>query len=286
MLQYLWFGVVSGAFLLIATLGFALTSRVNKFLNIAHAEYLSVAALSTYYLSSQVGLPFIVAAAVSVVAVATLGWAIGRIVYEPMLSRGPDVLLIVSVGVVYLLHGVTEFVVSPGTKSFAIPHWETLHVGPVNVTYYQLIIVALAALAFGGLHLFLSRTSAGASIRAIADNRELAEIRGINVNRATREVWLIASGLAAIAGVCLGLTGTLTTDQAFAQILLILAVSILAGLGSVYGVAIAAITVGIAMDLSTMVMPAGYRTAVAFILIIGVLLFRPQGLFGKKVRVA
>lgn len=285
MLQYLWFGVVSGAFLLIATLGFALTSRVNKFLNIAHAEYLSVGALATYFLSTA-GIPFVLAAAVSVIAVAGLGWLVGRVVYEPMLGRGPEVLLIVSVGVVYLLHGVTEAILTPGTYSYALPRWDTWHVGGVSITPYQVIIVAIAATAFGALHLFLTRTTAGATIRAIADNRELAEIRGINVRRSTRDVWLIASGLAGLAGVCLGMLGTLTTDQAFAQILLILAVSILAGLGSVYGVAIAAITIGIAMDLSTMVMPTGYRTAIAFVLIIAVLLFRPQGLFGKKVRVA
>jgi branched-chain amino acid transport system permease protein len=286
MIQYLWFGVVSGAFLLIATIGFALTSRVNKFLNIAHAEYMSVSALATYYLTAEAGLPFLVGAALSVAGVAVLGLLIARLVYDPMLARGAEVLLILSVGVVYLLHGVTEFVVSPGTKSFAIPAWEAWRVGPVSVTPYQLIIVALAAVCFAGLHLYLTRTSAGTSIRAIADNRELAEIRGINVRRATREVWLVSSGLAGIAGICLGMLGTLTTDVAFEQILLVLAVSILAGLGSVYGVAVAALVLGIAMDLSTMVIPSGYRTAVAFVLIIAVLLLRPQGLFGKKVRVA
>lgn len=286
MLQYLWFGLVSAAFLLIATVGFALTSRVNKFLNIAHAEYMSVSALATYYLTSEAGLPFVVGAGLSVVGVAALGLLIARFVYEPVLSRGPEVLLIVSVGVVFLLQGVVELVVSPGTKSFAIPALTAWHVGPVSISPYQLIIVALAAVSFLGLHLFLSRTSAGASIRAIADNRQLAEIRGINVRRATRDVWLIGSGLAGLAGICLGMLGTLTTDVAFEQVLLVLAVSILAGLGSVYGVAVAALILGIAMDLSTMVIPTGYRTAVAFVLIIAVLLFRPQGLFGKKVRVA
>lgn len=286
MLQYLWFGIVTGAFLLIATLGFALTSRVNKFLNIAHAEYMSASALVTWYLSSELGVPFILAAVVSIAFVALLGLLVARVVYDPMLVRGPAVLLIVSVGVVYLIHGVTEFVVSPGTKNFALPQLQTWQVGPVGITPYQVIIVAAAIVCFAGLHLFLTRTTAGTSVRAIADNRELAEVRGIDVRRATRSVWLIAAGLAAVGGICLGMLGTLTTDVAFEQILLILSVSILAGLGSVYGVAIAAFVLGVAMDLSTMVIPAGYRTAVAFVLIIVVLLFRPQGLFGKRVRVA
>ncbi len=285
MLQYLWFGLVTGSFLLIATLGFALTSRANKFLNIAHAEYISVAALVTYALGTT-GMPFLLAALLAIVGVALLGLLVGRIVYEPMLARGPEILLIVSVGVVYLLHGVIEMAVSPGTKAFDLPRFSNWTVGDLSFNPYHVLIVVLAAVAFAGLHLFLSRTSAGVAIRAISDNRGLAEIRGINVRSATRNVWMIAAALAALGGVCLGLLGTLTTDIAFEQILLVLAVSILAGLGSVYGVAVAALVLGITMDLSTMVVPSGYRTGVAFLLIILVLLFRPQGLFGKKTRVA
>lgn len=286
MVQYVVFGVVDGAFLLLATLGFALVSRVHKFLNIAHAELMSVAALLSWGLSAVAGLPFLLAAAIAIVVVAGLGLLVGRTVYEPILSRGPEVLLIVSVGVVYLIHGVTEGIVSPGTKSYDIPRLGGLEVAGIRVTYYQLMIVALAACCFIGLHLFLSRTSAGSAIRAIADDRELAEVRGIDVRRATRYVWLVASALAAVAGVSLGVLGTLTTDIAFEQILLILSVAILAGLGSIYGVAVAAFVLGLAMDLSTMVIPSGYRAAVAFLVIIIVLIVRPQGLFGRRVRTA
>lgn len=286
MLNYLWFGLVSGSFLLIATLGFALTSRVNKFLNIAHAEYMAVGGLTTWALTAQGGLPFPVAAAIGIAGVAVLGLLVGRFVYEPMLAKGSAILLIVSVGMVYALQGMTEFFVSPGTKSLTLPPLAAWDLGLLTVTPYEVTIVALAALVFLGLHLFLSKTSGGAAIRAIANNRELAEIRGVNVRKATREVWLIASGLAGLAGVCLGMMGTLTTDLAFAQILLILAVSILAGLGQIYGVAVAALIIGVAMDMSTMVIPSGWRTGVAFLIIIAVLVFRPQGLFGRKARVA
>lgn len=286
MLNYLWFGLVSGSFLLIATLGFALTSRVNNFLNIAHAEYMAVGGLTTWALTAQAGVPFLAAAILGIAAAGLLGLLVGRFVYEPMLAKGSEILLIISVGIVYALQGMTEFFVSPGTKSFTLPALDAWELGPLTVTPYEVLIVGLAGLTFLALHLFLSKTASGAAIRAIANNRELAEIRGINVRKATREVWLIASGLAGLAGVCLGMMGTLTTDLAFAQILLILAVSILAGLGQIYGVAVAALILGLTMDLSTMAIPSGWRTGVAFIIIIAVLVFRPQGLFGKKARVA
>lgn len=285
MLQYAVFGVVDGAFLLLATLGFAMVSRVHQFLNIAHAELMSISALLTWWLSGGLHLPVWLAAVIAIAVVSVVGLGIGRVVYEPMLARGPAIMLIVSVGVVYLIHGITEGIVPPGIKSVPLPDLPTVHLGPIRVTAYQLIIVAIALLSFLGLHLFLSRTRLGTSIRAISSNRELAQVRGIDVDRATRYVWLIASGLAGLAGVALALVSTLTTDLAFEQILLILSVSILAGLGSIYGVALSALVIGLAMDLSTVVVPSGYRTAVAFVLIIAVLVLRPRGLFGRRVRV-
>lgn len=284
MLQYAAFGVIDGAFLLIATLGFAFVSRVHKFLNIAHAELMSIAALGTWWLSAGIGLPVWAAAVISIAVVAVIGLIVGRVVYEPMLVRGPAIMLIVSVGVVYLIHGIIEGIVPPGIKALALPPLPTVHLGSVRVTTYQLAMIAVALLCFLALHVFLTRTHIGRSIRAVSANRELAEIRGIDVRRATRYVWIIASALAGIAGVSLAMIGTLTTDLAFEQILLILSVSILAGLGSIYGVAVSALIIGLAMDLSTMVVPTGYRTAVAFLVIILALLFRPQGLFGRRMR--
>jgi len=284
LLQYAVFGVIDGAFLLLATLGFALVSRVHQFLNIAHAELMSISALLTWWFSGGLHLPIWLAALIAIIVVAVLGLGIGRVVYEPMLVRGPAIMLIVSVGVVYLIHGVTEGIVPPGIKSLPLPDLPTIYLGSVRVTVYQLIIVVIAVLSFVGLHLFLSRTRVGTAVRAVSANRELARVRGVDVERATRYVWLIASGLAGLAGVALALVSTLTTDLAFEQILLILSVSILAGLGSIYGVALSAMIIGLTMDLSTVLVPSGYRTAVAFVVIIAVLVFRPRGLFGRKVR--
>lgn len=284
--QYLVFGIAEGAFLLVATLGFALVSRVHGFLNIAHAELMSIGALLTWWLAAQQGWNFVGAAGLAILVTAIAGLVIGRFVYEPMLHRGGEIMLIVSVGVVYLVHGVIEGAVRPGIKSVPLPDPATWHVGVVRINAYQVLIFVLALLCLGGLHLWLTRTRTGKSVRAIAANRELAEIRGINVRKATRLVWLVSAGLAGLAGVMLGMVGTLTTDLAFQQILLILSVSIVAGLGSIYGVAFAAFTIAIAMNLATSVVPGGYRLAVAFLAIIIVLIFRPQGLFGQRIRTA
>ena len=132
------------------------------------------------------------------------------------------------------------------------------------------------------LALFLNRTRIGLAIRARAVNPELAASRGIDVATTSRVTWLLSSGLAGLAGVMLAVIATLTTDLPFHQILQILAVAILAGLGSLYTVIASGLIIGIAMDVSVYWIPAGYRPLVAFSIVIIVLLFRSEGLAGRR----
>jgi len=280
--QLIVLGFGTGAFLLIATLGFALVRRVEGFLNIAHAELMSVAAFVTWYLNAGLGWHFVLAAAVAVVVTAFIALGIARLIYDPIKHLGPPILLISSVGVAFLLHGITSAVIGVGIRSFQIPRLDAWSVGGVLVTPYRIVLLVLAALVAVGLALFLNKTRTGKSIRAMAINKELAGSRGINVTAASRATWLLAGVLAGLGGVALGVLGTLTTDIAFQQILVILAVAIVAGLGSLYGVIAAAFIVAFAMDLSLLILPGGYRPVIAFAIVIVVLLVRPQGVAGSR----
>lgn len=279
--QYALTGVVTGCFLILATIGFSLTRQVEGFLNIAHAEMLGVSAFITWGLNAVAGWPFIPSAAVAVVATAFLGLAIGRVVYDPMRRHGPAVLLITSVGVAYVMAGMMHAIIGTGIRSLNIPLATSYRAFGLRLTDYQMIVVALAAITGVSLALFMNRTRTGLAIRAMSANPGLAASRGIDVRQTSRATWLIASGLAGLAGVVLALIATLSTDIAFNQILQILAVAILAGLGSLYSVIAAGLIVGIAMDLSVYWIPAGYRPLIAFMVVILALLVRPQGLSGK-----
>lgn len=280
-LQLAAFGIVTAGFLLVSVLGFSLIRRVEGFLNIAHAELISVAAFLTWYLNSRLGWNFFLAGLAAVAAASLLGLGINLVFYEPLRDRGPAVLLITSVGVVFLMHGMTEVLVGTGIRTYDIPGASAVQLGPVRVTNYQLLILLLAVVVTAGLAVFLNRTAIGTTIRAMAVNAPLAAARGLDVTSASHATWLVSSALAGVAGVVLGVLGTLTTDLAFDQILVILAVAILAGLGSLYGVIASALIIGLAMDMSVLVLPAGYRAMVAFLAVILVLLFRPQGLAGR-----
>ena len=279
--QYALTGLVTGCFLILATIGFSLTRQVEGFLNIAHAEMLGVSAFVTWGLNALAGWPFVPAALVAIAATAVLGLAIGRIVYDPMRRFGPAVLLITSVGVAYVIGGTMDAVIGTGIRTLDVPLATTYKVFGLRITDYQMVVVAAAALTGPSLALFLNRTRTGLAIRAMSSNPELAASRGIDVRLTSRATWLLASGLAGLAGVMLALIATLSTDIAFHQILQILAVAILAGLGSLYTVIAAGLVVGVAMDLSVFWIPAGYRPLIAFAVVIVALLVRPEGLAGR-----
>lgn len=279
--QYALTGVVTGCFLILATIGFSLTRQVEGFLNIAHAEMLGVSAFITWGLNAVAGWPFVPAAAVAVVVTAVIGLGIGRLVYDPMRRLGPAVLLITSVGVAYVIAGVMHAIIGTGIRSLDVPLATSYKAFGLRITDYQMAVVALAALTGISLALFMNRTRTGLAIRAMSANPELAASRGIDVRQTSRATWLLSSGLAGLAGVMLALIATLSTDIAFNQILQILAVAILAGLGSLYSVIIAGLIVGIAMDVSVYFIPAGYRPLIAFLVVILALLVRPEGLSGR-----
>lgn len=280
--QYFVTGIATGCFLIIATIGFSLTRRVEGFLNIAHAEMLGVSAFIAWGLNTQADWAFLPSAVVAIVATAFFGLAIGRVVYDPIRKLGPAVLLITSVGVAYVIGGGVDAIIGTGIRSLDIPLATTYRFWGIRITDYQMIVIALAALTGISLAFFLNKTKTGLSIRAMSDNPELAASRGVDVRKTSRATWLIASGLAGLAGVMLAMVATLSTDIAFHQILQILAVAILAGLGSLYSVLIAGLIVGVAMDMSVYWIPAGYRPLIAFAVVIVVLLVRPEGLAGSK----
>ena len=282
LLQFVVSGIATGCFLILATIGFSLTRRVEGFLNIAHAELLGVGAFATWWLNTRFGLHVVAAGAVAVVLTALIGLGIARVIYDPIRKRGPAVLLITSTGVAFVIGGVIDGLIGTGIRTLQIDLAERYEVSGIRITSHQIILVVLAAAVSVSLALFLNRTRTGLAIRAMAANPALAGSRGIDLRGTSRATWLISSGLAGLAGVMLAVIATLTTDLPFAQILQILAVAIVAGLGSLYAVIVAGLLVGIAMDMSAFWIPAGYRPLVAFAAVIVVLLFRPAGIAGVR----
>ena len=281
-MQFVVFGLLLGCALLLATVGFSMIRRIEGFLNIAHGQMLTVGAYCTYTLNSLLGWNIIPAAAAAVLVTAVIGYGVARLVFFPLKDkkRAPLLIAIASTGVSYMFHGLIELLFGSQVKQLRVPPMRAYKIGELSVAAPdQIAMVVAAAFAALFLHLLLTRTETGKAIRAMASDFDLARVRGINTPRLRVYVWLIASGLGGLAGVMVGLISKLSPDMGWEYIMLVMIVAILGGLGSIYGAMVAALVIGLATQMSVMVVPAQYSQVIAFLLIIIVLIVRPQGIF-------
>lgn len=278
-MQSVVFGILTGATLAVATVGFALVRQTEGFVNIAHGQYLALGAFLGLFFMESLGVGVFVAGILAVVVVATVGVAVARLVFDPVRKRGGLVLFFSSIGLAYALYGTMQILFDPSVRSYPVRFGDTIELGSVSITVGELIIIGIAAASVVLLHVFLTRTTLGTWVRAVAADPELAQVRGIRVKLTSSVVWFIGSGLAALAGVLIGILGTVHSEIGWANILMILAAAVVGGLGNIYGVIAAGLLLGLAMDLSTHVIPTEYRLTVAFAAIIVTLLIRPEGLF-------
>lgn len=281
-LQLAAVGVVQGAFLLLASLGFSLTRRVEGFLNIAHAQYLAISAFVTLYLNNFLGVHFALAALAAIVVTCGVALLVARTVFDPIRRFGPAIALITSVGVVYMIEGVIHAVVGTSTILLTLPAMPAIRIGGVTVTFYQGMVVVMALVATVLTALILNRTRIGTAIRITALDRDLGGSRGVDVRRASTASWILASFLGALGGIALSLLGSLTADKGFDQILIILAVALLAGIGSIGSLVASAFLIGITREVSLLWLPGGFRDIIAFGIVIVVLVFLPNGISGRQ----
>jgi branched-chain amino acid transport system permease protein len=278
-MQYLVYGLISGSILATAAVGFALIRQTEGFLHIAHGQLLLLGGTFGFLAVTSFDLPVWLAALGASLAVGLVGVVGAILVMQPVKERSELTRLFTSVGLAYVLQGLAIAFFGTQVRTFPVSFGDQISVFGASITWGEIYIVAIVAVSIIGLHLFLTRTALGTSIRAVSSNSQLAKVRGIRTERASLTVWFIASTLAGLAGVLLGLIGAVHSEMGWTSILLILAATVLGGLGRVYGVVVAAVLLGVLMELSTLVIPTSYRLAVAFAALIVVLIVRPQGLF-------
>lgn len=302
LIQSIIFGLVVGSYIGIAAIGFTLIYGIINMIDFAYGESITIGAFIGFLAASQLSLPLPIAALVVIIGSGITNIVIARIFFTPMQDTGPIPLLLASIGVGFFLRngvrlfagrGARRFNVQPTTYQFTtIPD---LFVGPINllgeffVTNLQLIIVGTAVLVFVLVHLLLTRTTIGITMRALADNEDLARIRGIDTQRIRDNVWILAGVLAGLAGLLIGVQAGVSAGTGFSILLQILAAAILGGAGSPYGAIIGSYIIGIVISLSISFLPIGLTglgSAVAFLILILVLLFKPSGIAGQEVREA
>ena len=278
-MQNIIFGLVTGSILALATVGFAMTRQTEGFLNIAHGQYLTLGAFVGLIFLQDAGLNIILAGVMTMITLGLIGVVIARVIFDPVRKRGPLVLLFTSIGLAYALYGVVLAVFGTSLRLYEVDFGASMAIGSASVTVGELVIISLALVSVVGLWSFLTFTRLGTWVRAVATNPELARVRGIRVQLVSSTVWVLAAGLAGLAGMLLGIMGSAGAELGWANILLILAVAVMGGVGRIYGVIAAGLLLGLVMSLSALIIPTAYQTMVAFGLLVLVLVLRPEGLF-------
>lgn len=284
-------GIKFGLIIAITAVGLSLLFGTTHLINFAHGEFVTIGAVVAFFLNVAAQGPrwHLVPATVAAVACgALLGWLVDRGMWRPLRRRGIGLinLFIVTIGLsLFLRHVVLVFY---GTRPQSYREYDiqrALDLGPIGLTPRDLVIIALSVLVLVGVAVLLQRTRMGTAIRAVSDNRDLAEASGIDVQRVVRAVWMLGGALSALGGVLYGLAEIVTWDMGFKLLLLMFAGIILGGLGSAYGAMVGGLVIGIVAQMSSLWFPVDLQNAWALLVLIVVLLVRPQGILGRRERV-
>jgi branched-chain amino acid transport system permease protein len=296
MLQLFADGIILGATIALGAIGLTLTYNILDFANFAHGEFLTFGAyfalvavvafagVQSSFGPLSFGWPFVIALLLAAALTSLLAILLDYLVFRPLRrSRIQVALVIASFGASLLLRNLVVLIWGPEPQYYSNSIQIAVPLLPgIRVTPDQVFVVVLAAVLVVALHLFLTRTWLGKAMRATSDDPQLAQVSGISVQAIARWTWILGGSLAAVAGVFYGLTVQIQPQMGFNLILPLFAAAILGGVGSVYGAILGGLLLGVIQDLSVAFISSAYKPAVAFALLILVLLLKPTGLFGQQ----
>jgi len=274
------YGIVLGSVISLGAIGLSLLYGILRFAHFAHGDVMTVGAYLALAGVAGLGLPIWAAFGLAVVGGVALAILIDQTLYRRLRRTAPVILLISSVGVALILRSLVQFIWGPDTQVYTQELQMPIRLLDIKLKSTQVQIVAATVVLVIVLHLFLTRTRMGKAMRAMADNPDLARVVGIDTERVVVWTWAIGTALAVAAGIFLGMDTRLQPTMGWHMLLPVFAATILGGIGRPYGAIVGGMVVGIASELSTMAFPAVYKPAVAFALMLAMLLVRPTGLFG------
>lgn len=287
-IQLFFGGLIFGIMIALGALGLNLIFGTTGLTNFSHGELLALGAF-TALIFNQLGLHIIIAAPLAVAFSAIVyGWGQNRILWRPLRKRrtGMIAAMIVTIGLAIVLRNFLLLIFTGSPSGFeqyvGMPGVE---IASFNTTPKALVMAGVSIVVIIGVVLWLQKSRLGKATRAVSDNPALASVSGINVEKVISVVWMIAAGLAALAGIYLGLTEELKFDMGQRILLIMFASVVLGGLGTIYGAIVGALLIGVFMNLGTLFIPPEMKTAGALIVMIIILLVRPQGILGRKERV-
>lgn len=280
--QLIWNGIGTGSVLAIAAVGLTLSIGIVKFLNIAYGEYLTLGAYFAFAANVQLGLSLPVSIVIGMLVMGAGAVVIHRTVFKQFDSRSASTLLVVSIGLAFILRNGIVLIWGPNPRRYDIPVTVAPRFHGIYFLPEQLAAVGISVLTLLILYYILRKTRVGIAMRAASDDLHLTQLRGVDTDRLVFYVWLLAGAIAGMAGSLLVVQTQLNATIGFSILLSLFAAVIIGGIGSPLGAVFGGYMIGIAEELSLLILPPEYKTVVGMIVLVLAIIFKPEGLFGAQ----
>jgi branched-chain amino acid transport system permease protein len=281
-------GAQFGLTIAICAVGLSLIFGTTGLTNFAHGELVTFGAIAAYYINVDGGIHIVPATFLAIIVGGIAAGLLDLGLWKPLRRRGMSLLamMVVSIGLSIAVRNFFQYNFGETRQPYAqYAVQSSISIGPVDITPKSLWIIGICIVAMVVVAVLLQRTRMGKAMRAVADNPDLAASSGIDVDRVILYVWALGGGLATLGGVLLGIQQRVGFNSGFGLLLLMFAGITLGGLGTAYGALLGCFLVGLLVDLSTLVVSPELKNVGALLVLIIVLLVRPQGILGRAERI-
>ena len=276
-------GLSLGAIYALGAVGLTLVYGILKLTNFAHGDFLTFGAYMAYLVNVTWGAPLVVGIFWAMLATALLGVFFERTMWGPMRRKkaGFLQLILMSIGLAFVLRAVFQWFWGTEIRQLDVDTTSTVEFLGLRIGETELIVVIVGIVTLSAVGLMLRYSLLGKRMRALSDDLDLAETAGIDTRRVVFYTWVFSGALAGLAGVMAAATTNLRPELGFELLLPIFAAVILGGIGDAFGALAAGMVLGVMTEWSTLIIDARWKTAVGFLVLVIVLVIRPQGIFGK-----
>jgi neutral amino acid transport system permease protein len=276
-------GLSLGAIYALGAVGLTLVYGILKLVNFAQGDFLTFGGYMAYLVNVTWGAPLVVAVFWAMLATALLGILFERLLWGPMRAKhaGFLQLILMSIGLAFLLRAVVQWFWGTEIRILDVNTTDTVDFLGLRIGQTELIVVIVGLVVLVAVGLMLRYTLLGKRMRALSDDLDLAETAGIDTRRVILYTWVFAGTLAGLAGVLAAAITSLYPELGFELLLPIFAAVILGGIGDAFGALAAGLVLGVVTEWSTLIIDARWKTAVGFLVLVIVLIVRPQGIFGR-----
>src|SRR5215510_5345673 len=284
LLEQLIYGLTLGSLYAMVAAGLALMFGVVRLINFAHGEFYMLGGYAFWYAYRELGLPYPVAGLAATGLLSAFGWAYEKTVIRTILPRSWHVQLIATLATSIVLTNLAIIVF--GTQPKEVPTTlsaRILTVGGLRLAWQRLLVLGASLVIFWALDRFVTRTRAGRAMRAMSQNREACAVVGVDVQHVAMITFAVSAALAAVAAVLVSPLFNIFPDMGTGLTLKAFAAVVAGGFGYVNGAIAASFLIGITEALAGSYVSYAYKDAIAFVIMITVLLWRPQGLFGRRI---